>query len=142
MKYIAPALLALAVSTAPAHAAAFCETLAEGLTAGSDLRAVTLEGLGEAGCKPSLGLSGTRSLTCAWPFAYRAAEATAAFEALSDDVMACTGPAAKPAPGVNHPDSYDLRLFAYEGGTVAVSLKDKAALRETYIFLRMETAPD
>ncbi len=142
MRWIAPALLSLAASVASAEAGGFCAVLDEGLSAGTGLRAVTLPGFGEVACKRSLGLSGARSLNCAWPFAYRVAEARAAFEALSADVENCAVPARAPAPGVNHPDSYDLRLYSYQGGAVAVSLKDKAALRETYVFLRMETVPE
>ena len=39
---------------------------------------------------------------------------------------------------VNHPDSYDLRQYAWEGGVVSLSLKDKGALGATMVFLRMQ----
>jgi hypothetical protein len=38
---------------------------------------------------------------------------------------------------VNHPDAYDLRLFRLDGAEFAVSLKDKGALQQTLVFLRV-----
>jgi hypothetical protein len=38
---------------------------------------------------------------------------------------------------VNHPDFYDLQTFQLNGLEIGVSLKDKAGLSETYIFLRI-----
>lgn len=103
---------------------------------------MTVPTMGETECGWSLGLGGVHALACRWPFAYRAAEALTAFEDLNDAVAACAGEAALPQTGVNHPDSYDLRLYPLDGGVVAVSLKDKIALDESYIFLRIETRPD
>ena len=38
---------------------------------------------------------------------------------------------------VNHPDFYDLKTYTKMETSLAVSLKDKAALDQTYVFLRV-----
>ncbi len=125
------------LATGPANAGELCRILAD------PPETVTLLGLGNAKCSLSLGLGGVRARACRWPYAYRAPEAREAFARLVADVADCPGATAMPLEeGVNHPDSYDLRRFSLEGDTVAVSLKDKAALRETYIFLRVEMRGD
>lgn len=91
-----------------------------------------------ANCGRSLGLDGTKALHCGWPFGYRSADAGTAFEALLKGVGECAVAIAMEPSIVNHPDSYDLRQFQLGTATVSVSLKDKAALEETYLFLRVE----
>jgi len=61
------------------------------------------------------------------------------FEATKQGLAACLGPDAKETTDqiVNHPDAYDLREFELDGSTYAVSLKDKGALQQTYVFLRV-----
>jgi len=68
--------------------------------------------------------------------AYRSTAATDAFERLNDAVIACLGPDATITQyqSVNHPDFYDLRLYLMADQEIGVSLKDKAALQQTYVF--------
>ena len=60
-----------------------------------------------------------------------------------DGVTSCFGAGAVVSSdtGVNHPDTYDLQMFRTVAGTVSVSLKDKGALQQTYVFLRIEKTP-
>ena len=92
-------------------------------------------------CSVSLNLSGEQANTCRWPFDYRAPEATLAFTALLDAATECLGTEAVADQGVNHPDSYDLRTFDTDQIQVAISIKDKGALQQTYVFLRRAPAP-
>ena len=90
-------------------------------------------------CRRSLVLSGGSQVHCGWVFPYRAPEATVAFERLMTAVSACLGGQATMTADkdVNHPDFYDLQTFQLNGLEIGVSLKDKAGLSETYIFLRI-----
>ena len=47
----------------------------------------------------------------------------------------------KAAADVNHPDSFDQKVFDVGAGRVSVSLKDKGALQQTYIFVRATAKP-
>lgn len=96
-----------------------------------------------ATCTRSLMLGGGMQLHCGWAFAYRAAEATQAFDRVVAAVGQCLGnDAAVTADlNVNHPDFYDLQTFQLGDQEIGVSLKDKATLSETYVFLRV-TLPD
>lgn len=89
----------------------------------------------QAGCSTSLNTSGGTSLHCMWTFPYRADAASQAFESLQIQASTCAKETARQDQGVNHPDSYDLRLFEFAGSEVGVSLKDKGALQQTLVFL-------
>ena len=97
----------------------------------------------EATCTQSLMLSGGAQLHCGWSFAYRTPEALSAFNGLTATVRACLGPVAAVTDDldVNHPDFYDLQTFQFGDREVGVSLKDKAALSQTCVFLRV-TLPE
>lgn len=90
-------------------------------------------------CTRSLVLSGGSQVHCGWVFPYRAPEATVAFERLVRAVATCLGAEASMTADqdVNHPDFYDLQTFQSKGREIGVSLKDKAGLSETYVFLRI-----
>jgi hypothetical protein len=92
-----------------------------------------------ATCSTSLGLSGVRNVSCYWSYGYRTPEAIDTFEAVTAALSACLGQNAVMATdqSVNHPDAYDLRLFRLDGAEFAVSLKDKGALQQTLVFLRV-----
>jgi hypothetical protein len=94
--------------------------------------------LAQVDCAPSRGLGGTVALHCAWPFEYRSMQALDAFDYLLGQVAACANPIAADLSSVSHPDSYDLRQFSSGMGVISVSLKDKGALNQTYVFLRVE----
>ena len=96
-----------------------------------------------AACSVALSQSGTKSSYCAWPFAYRDTRATQMFEEVTGLLEHCIGPqdtSTQNAP-VNHPDSYEQRLFRVQYGRVSLSLKDKAQLARTYVFLRLDVTP-
>lgn len=90
-------------------------------------------------CTQSLMLTGATQVHCRWAYAYRDPTASQAFDHLRRAVADCLGDAARVTedPDVNHPDSYDLQTFWLGGQEVGVSLKDKAALAQTYLFLRV-----
>ncbi len=91
-------------------------------------------------CGESLGQSGATSRHCAWGYPYRMAQAQQDFKTLGALLQGCFEGAASGNGDqvVNHPDSYDLRMFQTENGALSMSLKDKGALQKTYIFLRAE----
>jgi len=129
-------MAALVFCAAPAQA--FCPQL-EALFDGGGAVTLPLPLGTEGKCSTALALSGATSTHCAWPFAYRAPEAAAAFEALVAAVPGCldTSAGGEHDQDVNHPDFYDLRIFRTAKGEVGVSLKDKGGLKETYVFLRV-----
>ena len=43
-----------------------------------------------------------------------------------------------PDDPVNHPDSYDLRVWAHNNDIYAISIKDKGAQSQTLVFFRAE----
>jgi hypothetical protein len=95
-----------------------------------------------AACTRSRDLSGASSANCAWPHAYRSAEATALFDGLLNAVANCADQDIAPTidQAVNHPDFYDLRIFTMNNVEVGLSIKDKGGLQKTYVFLRVTPA--
>lgn len=77
---------------------------------------------------------------CQWRFEYRNGAAQGLFDLYAKTLETCLGPQPEADLGVNHPDSYDLKQFHTEEGTVFISKKDKAALQQTLVFLRVERA--
>ncbi len=133
--------LVLALTITVAQADGFCDTLTEmqAIAGNPDAGGFTVAFpdaiAAEASCRAVLELGGIRSLSCNWAFDYRADAARAAFDLLASEIAACAGdPIATEAP-VNHPDSYDLLSFA---GGISAALKDKAALQETHVILRVQ----
>jgi hypothetical protein len=125
-----------------AQTEAFCDRLenlmvqvGDGVTTSFHLSS---RALAQVDCAPSRGLGGTVALHCAWPFEYRSMQALDAFDYLLGQVAACANPIAADLSSVSHPDSYDLRQFSSGMGVISVSLKDKGALNQTYVFLRVE----
>jgi len=94
---------------------------------------------GAADCRESLALGGARSFHCFLAFEYRSDAAIEAFEDIVTEVTACIGPMAiiKTDQSVNHPDAYDLREFQTGARSYAVSIKDKGALQQTLVFVRV-----
>lgn len=122
-----------------AHAETFCAEMQDGASQNTHVQ-MTLPVTGQTtDCTRSLMLSGGVQLHCGWAFAYRAPAAAAAFESLVATVSNCLGEGAAVTAdlNVNHPDYYDLQTFELGGREVGVSLKDKGALSQTYVFLRM-----
>ena len=132
-----------AIATGSAARADFCQHIRALDGQSRDITLVLPTTGTSAKCTRSLVLSGGSQVHCGWAFAYRASEATLAFQYLVSTVSACPGAAAHVTADldVNHPDFYDLQTFRLGGQEIGVSLKDKAALSETYVFLRV-AVPD
>ena len=132
-------VLVLSMTAGTAAQADLCKGILALGSQGADI-ILTLPGTDEtAQCTRSLVLSGGSQVHCGWAFSYRATAATNAFEHLVNTVTGCLGGAAHVTADqdVNHPDFYDLQTFQLNGREIAVSLKDKAALSQTYVFLRV-----
>ena len=79
---------------------------------------------------------------CRWSFAYRSAAAQETFDRIADHLSECLGaPRAEEAP-VNHPDSYRLIQFETTDAVIFLSLKDKASLQRSFVFLRVGQGSD
>ncbi|MEP0990931.1 MAG: hypothetical protein ABJG73_15220 [Tateyamaria sp.] len=129
----------MSIFAGSATASVFCETI-QTLSARSDNISLALPGSASVvRCTRSLMLDGGTQLHCGWSFTYRASAASEAFEGLVEAVTQCLGDGAVVTTdlNVNHPDFYDLQTFRAGGQEIGVSLKDKAALSETYVFLRV-----
>ncbi|MGI9508707.1 MAG: hypothetical protein ACR2QJ_05080 [Geminicoccaceae bacterium] len=155
LRYIAVAILAMpmALSVERAMAASFCSNIELLMDAapgnfsditiepgeGSSGRDVTLELEGSADCAVRQ-LIRNKSYFCTWEFPHRDANAYATFEALAQALQGCIGDRATASDdqNVNHPDFYDSRIFLLETVKVAVSVKDKSALGNTFVFVFVE----
>ena len=84
-------------------------------------------------------LSGSKSSNCNWVFSYRSDEAMTEFKGMLAALSACAVPASaiESDQPVNHPDFFDLRRLRVSNGDVGLSLKDKAELQKTYVFLTL-----
>ena len=93
---------------------------------------------GASACEVALQLDGA-SYHCRWKHPLRAAAATRSFEQFDKELRDCIGHrgAGQRDIGVNHPDSYDSRHYILDGARVVLSLKDKADLRSTFVFIRV-----
>ena len=90
-------------------------------------------------CRTYLTAEGTVGTSCHWPFAYRSGEAVTFADTLWQQISSCReGELEGQENSVNHPDSYALRTWAAASGVYRVSVKDKAQLNGTYVFLRTE----
>lgn len=76
---------------------------------------------------------------CEWKYAYRDRQAYDNFDSLVRRVHRCIGEKIDihTDRNVNHPDYYALRRFELEHANVSVSLKDKSALQNTLVFVRV-----
>lgn len=80
------------------------------------------------------------SYHCGWEFPHRAQQAYDAFDDLARRLDECVGRHAvlHRDQSVNHPDSYALRRYETPAAEVSVSVKDKSALGQTFVFLRIQ----
>lgn len=117
-------------------------------TTGANVQAETVRdiltdlGQSPATCSFSLDTHGAKSANCNWAFSYRSAEANGAFKDMLAELSACADMASgiETDQSVNHPDFYDLRLMRITGGEMGLSIKDKAAIQQTLVFLRLTPA--
>lgn len=121
---------------APVMADGFCEAVLGLDGQGADPVLRLPSGGEDVRCTRSLALGGGSQLHCGWAFDYRVAAATDAFEQGISVLNACFDQST-PDQNVNHPDFYDLRLFVAGDQEIGLSLKDKAVLGQTYVFLRI-----
>ena len=148
----APFLRALATcsslfwTVSGASAGADCERLhavlgavAAGQAAETELSTL-LDSAPEASCDTFVALGASPSRYCRWQFDYRAADSETIFSNLTSAFETCFGAdSTRPADrSVNHPDTYHLRQFELDGWVVSVSLKDKAGLQASFVFLRFD----
>lgn len=77
---------------------------------------------------------------CRWEYVYRSPDARGAFEKLNEKLKSCFGERTQEVhdQGVNHPDFYDLRQYQIGDVWLSVSMKDKGALRKSYVSLRFQ----
>ena len=77
---------------------------------------------------------------CTWTFPLRAQRATDSFDAFAGKLDGCLAQRATihNDRSVNHPDSYTARRYDLEQAEVSLSVKDKAALGNTFIFIRVQ----
>jgi len=78
-----------------------------------------------------------RSYYCVWEFPHRDQGAYRQFKELDRVVSDCLGQQAEANrdQSVNHPDFYDSRMYEMAHATVTVSVKDKSALANTFVYV-------
>lgn len=79
---------------------------------------------------------------CRWSFALGDPTSRALFENMRMQLDACPGRIGiEQDKGVNHPDFYDAWIFEFGDTALSVSLKDKAALKKTFVVVRSLPRP-
>ncbi|MEM0944875.1 MAG: hypothetical protein AAGI70_13120 [Pseudomonadota bacterium] len=90
-------------------------------------------------CQLARALGGAREFVCHW--SHPLGGGRAQFENLANEIALCPDLTEAPRDqAVNHPDFYAQRRFIRPGAEIAVSLKDKAQLGQSFVFLKL-TAP-
>ena len=80
----------------------------------------------------------TADRSCRWSFALGDPVSRSVFDALIEYMRACpTFAKAVRDTGVNHPDFYDAWSIQTEDQGFTISIKDKSALQQTYVVLRV-----
>ncbi len=84
-----------------------------------------------------------RTYRCRWVYAYRDKRAYDDYDGFAGSLRQCFGAMAKEHVdrNVNHPDFYAARRYVMAQGEVKVSVKDKAALGSTFVFISVEGLP-
>ena len=89
-------------------------------------------------CDLATSSDGVRIYHCRWDFGYRATEAAELLRTINIEVQRCFGlQSRKIEDGVNHPDTYEQRLYRLGGINISLSLKDKAALSQSFVSLQI-----
>ncbi len=90
-------------------------------------------------CGTALSETASREIHCRWSFDYRSDESIEMQDRMASDIRDCLGASTiSPEQGVNHPDTYDQQLYRAGDMALSVSLKDKAAMQRSFVFLRIE----
>ncbi len=96
-----------------------------------------------ATCATYLTDNGSTAVSCYWSYPYRDTAVQTRSAELWHQLKTCrSGHAMTDDTQVNHPDSYYLRTWAYGRHVYTVSIKDKAALNRTLVFIRFEPDQD
>ena len=148
MSPIRALILSATILAAPAAAQTQCEAFgalteaAQGSAA--DMQSATemaeiLAGAAPDICERARIHAAPDELICTWPFILGDTAAPALLDHLSTAIIYCVPDAVRLPPdmAVNHPDFYKLHQFEMTGAAVAVSLKDKGALGQTFVRLRL-----
>lgn len=95
-------------------------------------------GIKSASCGTAKGMDGKISNHCYWAFDFRSDSAKVAYRTLHQKFSECSQTQGDMRDeGVNHPDSYTLENFDFGTHDIALSLKDKAALNQTLMFVHL-----
>lgn len=96
-----------------------------------------------AQCQKSQLPDGAEQTTCHWSYNAHEGHAQRRFRQLTTLIEYCVEGvlALPPEPGVNHPDSYEQRLFVGQGWRISLSLKKKGALAQAFVFLGISPRP-
>ena len=90
-------------------------------------------------CVPFKGQVSGRGVACSLAYSYRSEEAGMLANRLWDTLTFCrSGNSLLDDQPVNHPDSYLLKTWNTDEGVFRVSIKDKAALETSFVFLSFE----
>ena len=95
-------------------------------------------------CSTATGTAGSKIYHCHWGFPYRDKEAEEFFGHLDVRLKTCLESQVNVADDqpVNHPDSFHLRTYHLDRAKVSISLKDKATIDKTLVFIRVEIPTD
>ena len=89
-------------------------------------------------CGTALTQTGEHEIHCRWSFDYRADTAVRHHERLAARIRHCLDAIqVAPEQGVNHPDSFDQSFYRAGKISLSLSLKDKASLQKSFVFLRV-----
>ena len=92
-----------------------------------------------ATCATYLTDTAQTGVSCHWPFAFRKGQARVFADTLAQTLLACRDVSAPDTDqAVNHPDSYDAQVWRAAVARYSIAVKDKGALNQTLVFLRME----
>lgn len=132
MKFIASLLLS-ATMTTPLFADCTRLVSVQNFDGNTEAMAATLSA---DRCSRALATGGQQMVVCQWGFDFRAEAASAFYDSLRAEAETCLTAAPPTADQpVNHPDSFFLAEFVTEQSRLSVSLKDKGALQQSFVFL-------
>ncbi len=95
-------------------------------------------------CDVATTSDGIKIYHCRWDYGYRTSDAAELLRTINIDIQRCLGiQSRKIEDGVNHPDTYEQRLYRLGDINISLSLKDKAALNQSFVSLQISGAkPD
>ena len=92
-----------------------------------------------ASCGTYVAQAGGAGVSCHWAYSYRDDAANRKADALWAALQGCrAGETKAPEVRVNHPDSHALREWVVGADVYRVSVKDKGARGQTFVFFALE----